>query len=114
MERWKDVPNYEGLYQVSDHGKVRSLKFKEKDIVRNLKISTSAGYPCVSLRKNHKSKNITVHLLMAITFLNHTPSRKIVVDHINDNKRDNRLSNLHIVTQAYNAQKRFANIKNDY
>jgi len=99
-EIWKDVKGYEGLYRVSNLGRVLS----------NIKILKPAvspqGYLIVNLSKQSKAKVITIHQLMAIAFLGHTPcGHKIVVDHINNVKTDNRLENLQIITQRENLSK---------
>ena len=114
MENWKDIKGYEGFYQISDLGRVKSLKrwienkgnggyFLKSKLV---KIGLSQGYPCVSLNKNGVCKKFRVHQLVAIAFLNHKPCGfKLVVDHIDNNKLNNKLENLQIVTNRVNTSK---------
>ena len=114
-EIWKDVVGYEGLYKVSNMGNIRSLPNKwvtGSGILRShngkiLKISkASRGYYIVGLRINSISKTKLVHQLVAESFLYHKPcGMKVVVDHINDDKSDNRVENLQIVTQRHNVCK---------
>jgi NUMOD4 motif/HNH endonuclease/AP2 domain len=114
-EIWKDIPNYEGLYQVSNLGNVKSLPkewFSGNNTIRKhegkfLKFKSYNGNYCkVTLHKNAKRKIYKVHQLVAMAFLGHKPcGLKLVVDHINDIKTDNRLENLQIVTNRYNAYK---------
>jgi len=106
IEVWKDIPNYEGLYQVSNLGNVRSLNYKRTGKVKKLSCSIDAnGRPLVSLCNINK-KTYSVHALAAIAFLNHKPcGMKIVVDHINNDRLNNKLYNLQIITQRLNASK---------
>jgi hypothetical protein len=115
-EIWKDIPGYEGMYQVSDIGNVKSLgremlNFGEYPITIKEKIMKpsrlSNGYLILSLSKNGFKKKITVHMLVAMAFLNHKPdgTHKIVVDHINNNKLDNRVVNLQLISQRENLSK---------
>lgn len=98
IERWKAVVGYEGLYEVSDFGNVRSLKYGK---VRVLKPGVMKGYYRVHLCKNGKRKSFLVHRLVVIMFIGDIP-KGMVVNHINENKFDNRLENLEIVTVKEN------------
>jgi hypothetical protein len=114
-EIWKDIPGYEGIYQVSDIGNVKSLErkvlygdkpktIKEKILKTEL---SPCGYLRVTLCNNNSRKHIKVHVLVAMTFLNHKPdgTHKICIDHINNNKLDNRLVNLQLITNRENTSK---------
>lgn len=103
-EIWKDVIGYEGIYQVSNLGRVKSLKYNKERIFKPA--LSGRGYSQVNLTKNNKSITRAVHKLVAMAFLNHIPcGMKLVVDHINNNQLDNRVENLHIVTQRENSHK---------
>lgn len=103
MENWKTIDGYQG-YQISDLGKVKSLKGIRERILNPY--LDANGYLMVGLSLNGKTKRQTVHQLVAIAFLNHKPcGHKLVVDHINGWKIDNRLDNLQIVTQKFNVNK---------
>jgi hypothetical protein len=103
-EFWKDVPNYDGLYQVSNLGNVKSLRFN-KELILKLTKGTN-GYLCITLRLLNKSKTYKVHQLVAMAFLGHTPNGLLkVIDHINNDKLDNRLENLQLVSNRYNSHK---------
>jgi hypothetical protein len=108
MEEWRDIPGYEGLYQVSDLGNVRSLNgFGFKGKIHVLKPGEVRGYKHVRLYKNDRLKTHRIHLLVAMAFFGHKPNSKIVVDHIDDNSLNNRLDNLQIITQSENVKKSY-------
>lgn len=114
MEIWKDVPGYEGIYQVSDLGRVKSLLRKKwngtsyhyiNEKILNTSCSTFK-YDIVRMYKDKKVNTRTIHSLVAEVFLNHlSRGNKIVIDHINNNPKDNRLVNLQVVTQRFNCKK---------
>jgi hypothetical protein len=115
MENWKDIKGYEGKYQVSDLGRVKSLKrwadnkgnggyFIKEKILKSS--PCKGGYLNVGLSKNNKSKSFRVHKLVAVAFLNHVPSKmNLVVDHIDNNKLNNTVSNLQVITSRENLSK---------
>ena len=120
VEKWKDIPDYEGLYQVSDLGRVKSLRMlknssKNRDktslkIERILKQFIIKNYFSANLSYNGKSKSFYVHHLIAITFLAHIPDKKkLCIDHINNIKKDNRLTNLQILSPRRNIIKDSSN-----
>jgi len=111
-EIWKDVKGYEGIYQVSNLGSVKSLaRFVKNRHSKRLvkeKILSIANrkekYSTIKLYKNSNGGAFEVHKLVAIAFLNHIPNGfKLVVDHINFNKHDNRIDNLQIITHRENS-----------
>tara|TARA_R110000803_G_scaffold27719_2_gene64600 strand:- start:325 stop:702 length:378 start_codon:yes stop_codon:yes gene_type:complete len=116
-EIFKDIPNYEGCYQVSNLGRVKSLKRLVKHPSGSLKVVNSRilklinhgqGYMMVNLNRKNKSKTMKVHQLVAMAFLGHTPMgfNGLIIDHINGIKEDNRLKNLQRITQKENFAKR--------
>jgi len=106
IEVWKDVPEYEGLYQVSSFGRVKSItRYGTKGGFLS-QCKDRRGYLLVKLYKNNESKNYSVHALVAITFLGHIQcGHEIVVDHINNIKTDNRLINLRLTNNRENCSK---------
>tara|TARA_R110002072_G_scaffold171877_1_gene325618 strand:- start:305 stop:784 length:480 start_codon:yes stop_codon:yes gene_type:complete len=102
IEEFRDVVGYEGIYKVSNLGNVKSLPNKVRFSERILKPSlNSGGYFKIDLRKDNKTKTRTVHQLVAEAFLNHVPcGNSIEVDHINEDKLNNRLDNLQLLTSV--------------
>lgn len=86
---WKPVPGYEGLYEVSDDGQVRSLISKGKI----LRPSTRNGYQRVGLSKEGKRTNFPVHRLVLLAFVGPAPEGAEAC-HWNDDPLENRLTNL--------------------
>ena len=114
IEVFKDVPNYEGIYQVSNFGRVKSLSriivnrgakyCCEEKILKPLK--TKKGYLKICLYKNGKSKTFSIHVLVAMAFLDFKPNGNIlVIDHKNNVKDDNNLKNLQIISHRENSSK---------
>ena len=105
-EEWKDIPNYEGIYQVSNKGQVKSLWFGKDRILKQN--DNGNGYLQVTLHKDKKRKNMQVHQLVAMAFLNHViDGHKIVVDHYpNKTRTNNNLNNLRLVTNRDNLSRR--------
>lgn len=104
-EVWKDIPGYEGEYQISSWGRVRSLerivkgprkKPEQKVKACFLRFSVSFGYNRVSLRKDGKPKKYRVSVLVADLFLEKVEN-KTLVNHINENKSDDYYKNLEYV-----------------
>ena len=103
-EIWKDIKEYEGFYQVSNLGRVRSLPRKTNNQYNKgliMKQRNSFGYSKIQLRKNKKYKWFFVHRLVAMMFLNNY-DEKLQVNHKNGIKNDNRVENLEMVTASEN------------
>ena len=111
MEEFRDVPGWEGLYQVSNLGNVKSLgndkAKKEKILKQNLVGVISKQYFAVYFCVDGKRKTCRVHQLVAMAFLNHIPNGYIglVVDHIDNNKLNNNLENLQLISVRKNNSK---------
>jgi hypothetical protein len=106
-EIFKDIPGYEGIYQVSNLGNVKSLKTQKEKILKSCKSDKSHGYKLVVLRKDSKSKTYTVHQLVAMVFLNHKPCRyKFVINHKDFNRTNNNVNNLEVITMRENSNKK--------
>lgn len=107
-EIWKDIKGYEGHYQVSNFGRVKSVeRYKDnhgtKQLVKEhiLKQSENqkGGYLKVDLWKDGKSKTLYTHRLVAQAFIEN-PLNKTTVNHINGNHKDNHVSNLEWATPS--------------
>ena len=112
MEIWKDIIGYEGLYQVSNKGRVKSLQRfvigKGNGLYpiaeRILKFKPRKdNYKVVDLFKNSKSKSYKVHRLVAIAFIPN-PNNYPMVLHIDHNRENNNIENLEWGTQSENMQ----------
>lgn len=124
-EVWKDVINYEGIYQVSNLGRVKSLSrivlrankypFFTREIILSQTINTR-GYNRVVLSFKSVKKTMMVHVLVAEAFLNHNRnnSENIIVDHKNNIKTDNNLINLQLISQRKNTSKDKKNTSSKY
>lgn len=102
-ELWLPIRGYEGLYEISNYGRVRSLNYRNKGIRKVLSCHARQGYYIkVALVKNGVTKYYRVHRLVAQAFLPPPSERQTQVEHINTNKRDNRVENLHWCTPKGN------------
>ena len=109
-EESKDIPGYQGLYQVSNMGRIKNLErdyFPGNNSVQHLNESikkqqkNSNGYLQVSLFKNGVRKSFSVHRLVALTFIPN-PDNKPQVNHIDECKTNNKVSNLNWMTSKEN------------
>lgn len=113
METWKTIPGYDGWYDVSDHGTVRSWKLRNGGPIRSavpfiLKGAVwSTGYRVVQLSDRRRWG---VHQLVALAFLGEPDDR--LVRHLNDDPLDNRVENLAYGSPADNAQDALMNGRN--
>ena len=112
MIEWKPVKDYEGLYEVSSDGQVRSLdrldRLGRKVAGRIRKYSFAGrGYPHMPLYKDEKQSGRYVHRMVAEAFLG--PREGMEVNHINGDKTDNRVENLEWVTPSQNILHSLAN-----
>lgn len=109
-EIWKDIIGYEGLYQVSNYGRIKTVArdivrrngepLHIKEIIRKAVVK-SDGYVEVHLRKNGKGLSIKVHRLVAEAFIPN-PYNLPQVNHIDEDKTNNNVSNLEWCTRDYN------------
>ena len=100
QEQWRDIDGYEGMYQVSDLGRVRSRKSGEWKVLRVIK--NSKGYLFVNLYKDGNIKHFLVHRLVAQAFIPNSDESKTQINHINEVKSENRVSNLEWCSAQYN------------
>ena len=117
-EVWADIKGYEGLYQISTFGNVKSLSRSVKHsnggtkILRErmlkTKINSTTGYKEISLSKDGKQKYHLIHKLIAEAFIDN-PHRLPVVNHIDGCKTNNDIFNLEWATYSENIRHAFAN-----
>ena len=111
QEIWKDIEDYEGLYQVSNLGRIKSLEREviagrgHKKVIKKEKIlhptDNSFGYLMIQLTKNGAQKNFLVHRLVAKAFIPN-PNNYPEINHKDENKYNNCVENLEWCTKLYN------------
>lgn len=101
-EIWKSVEGYEGLYEVSNMGNVRSLKRKTTKGKLLNPILDKDGYLRVTLSKNNNAKGHRVHRLVALAFVDGCSLENNIINHKNEIKTDNRAENLEWCDAKYN------------
>ncbi|APD18057.1 HNH endonuclease [Vibrio phage JSF3] len=113
MEIWKDIEGYEGLYQVSSLGNIKSLersilnkngkpqRYPEKLLKFDLTKMENTTYYRVTLSKNHVTTRYLVHRLVASAFINN-PSHKPFINHIDNDGTNNSINNLEWCTHSEN------------
>lgn len=120
IEEWRDVEGYEGYYQVSSLGNVRSLsrevigrsrhnneyKRNTKATVLKPKRGGNTEYLYLSLCKNNEVKYLSIHRLVAIAFIEN-PFNKSEVNHKDGNKKNNSVDNLEWMTRSENLKHRY-------
>lgn len=96
------VKGYEGLYEVSNNGRVRSLNYNHTGNVKELSPrDNGSGYLYVYLCREGKHKNFRVHRLVAEAFIGEIP-KGLIVNHKDENPQNNNVNNLEICTYEYN------------
>jgi len=116
-EIWKDVVGFEGLYEVSNFGRIKGLEKKcngrwvghtfrrfERIMKQNI---LPCGYVHIGLKKNKKQYSKTIHSLVWDAFIGNPPKKESTyqIDHIDGNKNNNRLDNLQLLTHRENTAK---------
>ena len=107
-EIWKDIKEYEGKYQISNFGNVRSTydqnQFKKTSRIKNLKAGERNGYLVINLQNKAKlkgKKSYQIHRLVAEAFIPN-PENKPIINHIDENRKNNVVTNLEWCTQKEN------------
>lgn len=113
MEIWKDIKGYEGLYQVSNLGRVKSLTrtykcSRIKEHIVEPHIEKVSGYYKFVLWKQGKFKNHFLHRIVAISFLDN-PNNYPIINHIDGDKLNNSIDNLEWCTRKENVQHAYKN-----
>ena len=100
-EIWKDIKGYEGLYQVSNLGRIKSCKYN-----KIMKSNKSDRYLGINLYKNGKPTTFDIHRIVAKTFIDN-PNNYPIVNHIDGNKLNNNVDNLEWCTQSHNVKESY-------
>jgi hypothetical protein len=108
-EIWKDVVGYEGIYKVSNLGRVKrisnlkrcNLKYRDGYYLKPL--DNGLGYLRIKLSNKGKSRRVMLHRIIAKAFIPN-PENKPFINHINSDRKDNRIENLEWCTQSENVK----------
>lgn len=122
IEKWKDIPNYEGIYQASSLGRIKSLERKRTaannsiaNVRERILKQGENKYIFVVLMTEGKLKTINVHKIIAICFLNHKPcGHKFVINHKDHDRFNNNFLNLEIITNRENTNKKHIKKQSNY
>lgn len=101
-EIWKWISGFEGLYKISNKGRVKSFHRKKKK-GKILSANNKSGYKKINLSKNGKCYSIRIHRLVAEAFIPN-PENKSQINHLDMNKSNNKVENLEWVTPAENVR----------
>lgn len=104
QEEWKSIPGYDGKYEISNYGRVKSYQYckKQKTNERILvPCKQQTGYTSVNLYKDRKIKTLHIHRLVAEAFIPN-PDNLPVINHKDENRENNYVENLEWCTHAYN------------
>lgn len=117
LERWRSIPGYVGLYEVSDQGRVRGMDRitlrkdgRKKSItgcILREKRTGQSGYPAVNLNRNGSAQTWPIHRLVLLAFVGPLP-QGMQTRHLNGDSQDNRLANLKYGTPLENTSDKFA------
>jgi len=113
QEEWKAVAECNGEYYVSNHGRVKSLKFGKERILKPRMQGLGLKYPVVSLCFNGKIHQVKIHKLVALAFISN-PENKKTVNHKDGDKSNNHIDNLEWLTQKENVQHAWDTGLNEY
>jgi hypothetical protein len=100
MEEWKDIKGFEGMYQISDKGRLRSFKKMVQPLILSVK-NSKGWYLSIILCRDRKRVTVRIHRLVAEAFVPN-PEGKPEVNHKDGNKQNNDASNLEWVTDREN------------
>lgn len=111
VEEWKDICGYDGMYQISTLGRIRSTNYLRTGKTKILKQATNnCGYKYVVLRECGKKKNLYIHRLVASAFIDNTENLP-EVDHIDTSKTNNIVTNLRWVSHKQNQNNQISHRK---